>query len=190
MSKPNGPWPHAAWAGVVWANPVWPGAAESGTGSFPPPAVAPYRDRDYLRFCRDLLELTDEFGLVTTSGLPESDGQSAEVQKLASLELKGYREDHLGSDYNAQPLLRSVEFLLTIHVRDPDPDARDDELDRLAQVAGNALVGKPLGGESLAPFTQLGRGVYEAAQGPERRLRVLGTFVYEISDWGTRDTTP
>ena len=48
-------------------------------------------------------------------------------------------------------LVRRVTFTLTLVVRDEDPAARFDALDRLTSVAQNAIDGSDLGGAACPP---------------------------------------
>lgn len=172
-----------------------PGGSPGGvppTVLVPAPRVTGVRDRPILRLIAAALLDTGEFHDVTTGGLPEDAGGSAEAYRLASLEITGFNEDRvtLGSDANGTPCLRTCRFNLTVQVRDPDADARDDEADRLAQVASNAINGKSFGGETFCDLTRLGDARYLPATGPERRLQQSGSFAYDITDYGTRNTEP
>mgnify|MGYP000906379969 CR=1 FL=1 len=154
------------------------------------PTPAPYRDRDFLRAIAKRLNDTGQFDAVTTSGPPEDRGQSAENLKLAGLELASFIEVSAESDYAALPQRRTVSYTLHLYVRNPDPDARDDELDRLAQVAGNALTFAGLLSENAPDLCTCGRGNYGAGTSVERRLTMYGSFVYLIPDTNARNETP
>jgi hypothetical protein len=147
---------------------------------------ASLRDRGILKLIAGLLTATEEFHDVTTGGLPEQVGSSAENLKLASLELAAFEEVARWDDGDIE---RTVQFWLWILVRDPDPDTRDDEADRLQAVAANAIVGQSVGGATFIGKTKLGRGVYEPARGVERRLKVMGQFAYEVPAWDGRSST-
>jgi hypothetical protein len=148
------------------------------------------RDRGILKLIKVALDGTGQFEKVTTSGLPEEAGQSASNLALAGLELAAFSEITQANDYHAVPQQRSVDFLLYIHVRHPEPDTRDDLVDYLQNVAANAINGQPLGGVTYADWTRLGRGQWMQATGTERRLVCRGTFVYDIPDYAAHDDTP
>lgn len=152
--------------------------------------TALYRDRQYLKIIAGLLVETGQFDAVTTTGPPEDRGQTAEYLKLAGLELAGFKEETWASEPTGPSYLRTVQYLLYLHVRDPDPDARDDEIDRLAQLAANAVVAQELGGESVFQATTLARGQYQAAVAPERRLKIAGEFQYVLESPSDRNADP
>lgn len=156
----------------------------------PPPPVALLRDRPILKLIKAALDATGEFHEVTTAGEPEFAGVSSESYKLASLELGKWKEEFLGWDTNAVAQLRTVQFTLTVHVRDPDPVARDNEADRLYAVAANAVNGNSFGDTTFTDFTYLHGGRQLPVRGAERRTEITGQFAYEISNWNTRNTTP
>ena len=159
-----------------------------GGGSIAP-VPSPQRDRSFLRLIATLLRATDEFQDVTTSGLPEDVGRSAESYRHASLELTGFEETPYGTDHTYVPRLRTVTFVLTIGVRDQDSDVRDDELDRLGNIAKNAINGQSLAGANYPALTYLGRkGSYLSMKGIERRLQIAGTFAYDVPDWNLHNT--
>jgi hypothetical protein len=143
--------------------------------------MAVYRDRQILALAAGLLRETNQFALVTTSGLPEVQGQPAEAAALASLELDGFDEEKFADEpVDSFSYTRTVRYTLTLIVRNSDPDARDDEVDRLAAVCGNALVGENYGGETIETYSTLAKGTYLAAAAPERRLKLTGQFAYDI----------
>jgi hypothetical protein len=147
------------------------------------------RDRDFLRLVRDALEATNEFHEVTTRGLPEDAGGSAESLKLAALSLAGFTEQTWFNGGAGVPQYREVQFTLTVLVRDPDPDACADEADRLGAVAADAVNGRSLGGLTFTDKTRLTGGKYLPSATPEVRLQIAGTFAYDLADYTGHDTT-
>jgi hypothetical protein len=139
-------------------------------------------DYQYLRLIAERLGDTGEFDEVTTTGLPEGMGGSADDARLACLELATWQDVDLYSDPDATPQVRTVHYHLHILVRSEDPDVRDDEVDRLAAVAGAALNGASLGDASFTGKMRLSRGRWLTAAGPERRMHVNGEFSYLIPD--------
>lgn len=143
--------------------------------------MAVYRDRQILHLIAGILRDTGQFELVTTSGLPEVQGQPAEAATLATLEIDSWDEDKFADEpVDAFSYFRTVRYTLTIHVRNADPDARDDEADRLAAVCGNALVGENYGGEMIETYSTLQKGTYQPAASVERRLKIAGQFAYDV----------
>lgn len=146
------------------------------------------RDRTYLYLIRDLLVATGAFDEVRTSGRPEDAGVGSYDVKLASLELDGFVETDEYDDDDATPSIRRVNFTLWIMARvGTDPDLRDDECDRLQQVASNAINGQSFGATAYYGYTRIKGGKYERATGPERRLACAGQFAYEIPDFDAHD---
>jgi len=152
--------------------------------------TTPYRDRQILKGIAELVRATDEFGLVTTSGPVDDGGQSAENLKLAVLELDSFEEESLADDPSATAVMRTVSYFLHIYVRDPDPDVRDDEVDRLFCVAANTINGISYLGETYLQWSAIRRGQYLPETGIERHLECTGEFVYVIDSWNTRNTDP
>lgn len=156
----------------------------------PAPAPAPtVRDRTILRLIADALAATGEFDEVCTTGLPERTGRTAGDARLASLELVSFKERELATDPDTAPRERTVRYHCYLLVRVEDPDARDDEVDRLANVAANAVDGQTFAGITLRSFTTLDAGQYLPAAAPERRLVMTGQFVYLLDSYATRSVT-
>jgi hypothetical protein len=156
----------------------------------PAPPAGGYRDRQLLALVADLLRATGEFDEVTTWGLPEARGSGAQEDRLAALELRGWEESDQSNDYAGIPQDRTVAFALTILVRIADPDPRDDEADRLLNVAMNALNGASLAGANYPDRTRLRRGAWLPARAPERRLVAQGQFTYPVPDFPDHQADP
>lgn len=173
---------------VAWV--VTGGLGGFGATAPPEPAKSGVRDREILKALAELVGRTRQFDEVTTRGKPEFRGGSAQMVRLASFELNGWFEESLGCDPGGIAVERTVDYTLTIHVRDGDADERDDECDRLYSVAANALNGTSLDGQLFAEKGFLLRGKYVPTDGPERRLAASGRFSYEITSLTTRDDLP
>jgi hypothetical protein len=171
------------WGGSRWGGSAW-GTTPRAVSAPPPPAEAAVRDRTLLRVAADLLEATGQFDAVVTTGPPEERGRSAADDRMACLELQGWEEDDQANDYDATTQHRLVTFLLLVIVRIDDADLRDDEADRLVQVASNALNGTSLLGVTQPSGTRLRRGRWLPPAGDERRVAVQGQFTYLIDDFG------
>jgi hypothetical protein len=138
-------------------------------------AVSPYRDRTLLKVVQALLRTTQAFDQVLTTDLPESLAGSDRT-KLAALSIGGWKEETT-FDGDPAPCERLVQFFLTICVRHPDPESRDDEVDRLSQVASNAVNLQMLGGVVAYQKTKLFKCQWLPAEGVERRARIIGEWV-------------
>jgi hypothetical protein len=84
---------------------------------------------------------------------------------------------------------RAVAWTLTLFVRQSDPESRDREADRLANVAQNVLDGQSLAGITLPGLTKIRRGRWERSPAPERRLVLMGEFTYLVNAFDGHDTT-
>lgn len=173
---------------VAWV--VTGGLGAFGTSTPVTPTKSGVRDRELLKSLAVLLRATNQFDEVTTTGLPEKRGRSAQMVRLASLELTGWGEESIGCDAVSLSIERTVDYRLTIHVRDGDADERDDEADRLYTVAANVLSATTLDNQLFADKSYLLSGRYVATDGPERRMEARGRFSYEISSFTTRDDLP
>jgi hypothetical protein len=165
-----------------WVN-ATPVPASPGSGA------SPYRDLQILDLVRQAVDATNEFQEVTLGGIADTKAETSETLKLADLDIRGTATKTMWSDPDAVPQERTVRFTLTIHVRDPDPVTRLHELDRLHSVASNAVNGKSFGGQTYVGATGLGDSTFEPPAGSEQRLRVAGSFTYEVSDWDQFNTS-
>jgi hypothetical protein len=150
----------------------------------PEPPVTPVvtiRDRQILkRFAEKLVE-RDRFHEVGTAGLPEQKGASAEHYRKVSMDVRSFVEVPRWSEPGrGLTVERVVDFALVIHVRDADPDVRDDEADRLYVIAANTISQEKLDSQLVQDKTWLNRGRYLLTDGIERRIECTGQFTYLI----------
>jgi hypothetical protein len=82
-------------------------------------------------------------------------------------------------------IVREVSFTLTIIVRDEEPSARYQSLERLTRVARRVIHGSDLGGVALPPLTRLGRGRLDGdPRHPDQSVTLYGEFAY-LTEPGT-----
>jgi len=156
-------------------------------GDTPPQAK---RDRQILKQLGKLLQEADGYHEVATTGTPEAAGRSAEHYRKISLDIAGWSEESRWSEGGgAITLLRNVDFTLTIHVRDADPDARDDEADRLYCLAANVINHQSFDAWLVPGMTWLSRARYLPTDGTERRIQCSGRFTYLVTSGDGRTTT-
>ena len=153
-------------------------------------AISTQRDRSILKLMRDALAATNQFDQVLTTGDPEQAGASADAARFASFEIHTFKEVDDYDDDGATPQIRTVHFTLYVITRNEDPDTRDDECDRLVQVASNAISGQSFGGATFPNLTRLGTGKYKPVTGSERRCEVAGVFAYLIDNYDAHNTDP
>ena len=137
------------------------------------------RDRSILRAAAALLDDTGQFDMVRVQP-PGETGDPTDWSRVAWLELAGWREVNQSCDADDWPVDRAVIFKLTIGVRDEDAGVRDDEADRLSQVASNTLNFAALGGETYPFKTLIDAGTWANPSPPERRVVLRGTWTQQL----------
>jgi hypothetical protein len=147
------------------------------------------RDWDVLSDIRDRLIATGAFDGVHLSGLPAEYGRSAGETRMAVCTLSGWDDADDWDDAEDVSIPRAVAWTLTLFVRQSDPESRDREADRLANVAQNVLDGQSLAGITLPGLTKIRRGRWERSPAPERRLVLMGEFTYLVNAFDGHDTT-
>lgn len=117
------------------------------------PGPAEARDDDIYADIRARLEALGVFSAVDVfePGGPEA---SADADYLATV-LPGDTEDT--DDVDAVAIVRRGRYTVKIEVRDYEPGPRFRTLNRLSNLACNALNGVSLAGETLPPWTMIRR---------------------------------
>lgn len=167
-------------------------------GTYWPPIVVtvdagptPLRDRQILKRLGALLAAANQFHAVGTAGIPEEKGASAENYRAISMDVTGFSESSQWSEPDrAVTLLRKVAIKVVIHVRDADPDARDDEADRLYCLAANTIGQQSLDRWLIADMCHLSQGRYLLTDGTERRIECTGQIAYLVAGHAGRHVTP
>lgn len=165
-------------------------------------AGAPARLRDFqvLQEIGRALEATRQFQAVRYT-LPEADAVESGVVRLACLRLAGGVKKPTwdeGNPAGLQILERESAFNLTIIYRDPNPQLFQAELDRLFEVASNAIDGESFGattvdgaateGSTVPSKTYLVNWNYEEPSNVEQRLRIVGKFARLVTGWKGNNT--
>jgi hypothetical protein len=144
----------------------------------PPDGVAVMRDGDGFKAILDVLAATGEFAIVSFGTTADRRSAGADLTPAAVVTPDAWYE---ADDTDPVVLVRRVFFTLTLVVRDEDPLARYDALDRLSCVALNALDGADLGGDCIAALTRAYRGRFEPTPThPEQSVAIHGEFTYLI----------
>lgn len=138
------------------------------------------RDYDVLQDIADRLTATNQFDGVWLSGLPEDRGRPAGDLNAAVVSPRDWTEDDAHQDVAGAVNTRQVKYDLTLIVRREDAEIRDRELDRLLNVAQNALDGVAFLDICIAPWSKLTRGKHERPAAPERRMSVTGAYAYHV----------
>lgn len=159
---------------------------------FPPPGglvpMAAYRDRDAYRAIVGALSATGEFAQVVFATPPDSAAIGADRLPLAVVTPTGWAQ---ADDVNLTSAVRTASYYLTLVARDEDPQARFERLDRLANIAQNAIEGTDLAGGCTPTLTRFKAGKFDPrSPHPELRLCVAGEFSYIVAPVNTHDTTP
>jgi hypothetical protein len=143
-----------------------------------PDTVAALRDGDAFTAILDALAATGEFAVVSFGTTADRRPAGADLAPAAVVTPDAWYE---ADDTDPVVLVRRVFFTLTIVVRDEDPLARYDAIDRLSCVAQNALDGAALGADCVAALTKTYRGRFEPAPThPEQSVAIHGEFTYLI----------
>jgi hypothetical protein len=147
-------------------------------GGAPPPAAPRYRDMDAFGAIVAALTATGEFADVAFGTTLDRWAAGADQTPAAVITPDSWAEV---DDVDPVQLVRRVAFLLTLVVRDEDPAARFDALDRLTTVAQNAIDGRDLGGTNLPALTLLRRGRFDPnSQPPEQGVILRGEYTFLI----------
>jgi hypothetical protein len=84
---------------------------------------------------------------------------------------------------------RTLLFMISIFVRDDDPERRYNRLDLIGQTVQNAINGVALAGFSLLPNTRIREGRYVTLAPPMSALIMRGSADYLIGGYAGHDTT-
>jgi hypothetical protein len=132
------------------------------------------------------LSATGEFASVTFGMPADLDTVGADRFPAAVVAPTGWAE--APDDLSAA--LRTVEFTVSILVRDEDTRERFARLDRLGSVVLNAVDHSDLGGACYPALTRLDRGRIELAMKRQEGRSVLsGRFVRAVADVRDRDVS-
>ena len=146
-----------------------------------------YRDKDAFNAIVQALTDTAEFAEVVIRINLETGVHVAERSPLAIVSPDAWMES---DESDPVVYVRQVSFSLTLVVRDEDPFARYDALDRLSCIAQNVIDGSDLGGGSLPALTKLRRGRYDPrSEHPEQSVDLHGEFSYLIPYFYGHDTS-
>ena len=149
--------------------------------------ISPLRDRDAFDAIFAALVNTSEFAAVIVGTTPDRMTVGSDLTPVAVITPESWAEL---DDVDPIMLVRQVEFTLSLIVRDEEPIARFERLDRLSCVVLNAV-------DWLEPWwsvspraTRLRRGRYEFdSKHPEQRLLLWGEFSYLIPSLNGHNTS-
>ncbi len=165
----------------------FPSLVTGGGAPAPGPGASPYRDRDAFGAIVAALTATGEFADVAFGTTLDRRAAGADRTPAAVITPDTWAEV---DDVDPFQLVRRVTFTLTLVVRDEDPAARFDALDRLTNVAQNAIDGSDLGGTSLPALTLLRRGRFDpTSKHPEQGVILQGEFTFLIPSMTGHDTS-
>ena len=147
-------------------------------GGSPGSGVSPFRDMDAFGAIAAALTATGEFADVAFGTTLERRAAGADGIPAAVITPESWAEV---DDVDPVQLVRRVTYMLTLVVRDEDPAARFDALDRLTSLAQNAIDGSDLGGACLPALTLLRRGRFDpGSKFPEQAVILQGEFTFLI----------
>jgi hypothetical protein len=121
--------------------------------------------------------------------MPEDRGRPASEGAMLIIEPGDGDEELLWDDGSGPAdIVRTVNYTITIMVREEDPEVRVRELDRLFCVAANAIGGVSLLDVTIPDLGWIRRGHYQPAVSSEQRMRCTARFAYFIDGFGNHDT--
>ncbi len=155
-------------------------------GGDPGPGISPYRDRDTFSAVVAALKGMGEFADVAFGTTLEHRAAGVDRTPAAVITPETWVEV---DDVDPAQIVRKVTYMLTLVVRDDDPAARFDTLDRLTSLAQNAIDGSDLGGTCLPALTLLRGGQFDPkSKFPEQAVILHGEFTTLIPSMTSHDT--
>ncbi len=150
-------------------------------------AVSPFRDNDAFGAMVTALTATGEFADVAFGTTLDRMAAGADLMPAAVITPESWTEI---DDVDPVWLVRKVTYTLTLVVRDDDPVARFDALDRLTSLAQNAIDGSGLGGTCLPALTLLRRGRFDPnSKHPEQGVIIHGECAFLIPSLTGHDSS-
>lgn len=147
--------------------------------------------RDYSIFCAiaAALEATGEFRAVVVGEKPDVSRTQfgAQATPAAVVSPLSFREPGTWDDFGDESSERTGQTMVTLVARSADESERIDLLDRLAQVAANAINGQRLAGITLPGKTRVAAGNYLPAADPEKHLILTVEWSYLIGGYANHD---
>jgi hypothetical protein len=143
------------------------------------PVVGPFRDTDAYDALLAVLRGLDVFAEVIDARSPDRDQLSADASPAATLTPTGRFQ--MLPDGSPGRWVRTVEYALTIKVREEDPPTAYRELDRINAILHNTLQGVSLGNFTIERLSNINVGSYDSASHPNYTMPATGTFGYTTS---------
>lgn len=155
----------------------------------PARSIRPGRDNDALAHAATLINASGAFGDVRVGQKLEDLIRSGEETRVAVLNAGAAEETPFAAtEDGGESYMRKVMFKVEIAVRDPNPEARDAEIDRLEQIVVNRVSGRSLARLTFPGKTMIRRSRYaDAKQHPEQRAVLDGEFTYLVSGRSARN---
>ena len=160
------------------------GGNGNGNGGGNPP---PGRDKDVIEAIAADLDATGQFAASLPHQAADRARAAADQNPVATVRYMGHSEDQVAS---GPTIIRKSRFEIVIAYRAEESDDRIPELDRLANVAVNAIDGHCLASITFPYMTEARSGAAEAPPGqPNGRIAITGTYAYLIDGFAARLTT-
>jgi hypothetical protein len=160
----------------------------NGRAAAPPASVlGPGRDRDVFQAIKATLVGTQAFDAVLLHQAINHARTTADRNPIVTIRRTGWNEADL---YDPTCFERTVSYDLTIALRMDDPEERFAALERLEDIAVNALDGQTLAGICVRHKTAIARGQDDPeARDPEQRVTLKGQFAYLFDGYAGRTTS-
>jgi hypothetical protein len=145
------------------------------------------RDRDVFRALQAALQSLGVFDAVLLHQHGDTAHATADRNPIAVVRRTDWTESNIASPTTIE---RNVNFEILIALRDDDPEPRFEALERLENLALNALDGQDWAGVCLRDKTSIQRGLDDtSARHPEARVILKGQFTYVVEGYAGRDMT-
>jgi hypothetical protein len=148
------------------------------------------RDRDIRNAIRSLLLDTDAFDTVWLTGTPDRASTPSSSQCLAIIEPESSEFTPTWDSALLGGVIVTSKVTISIVVRHPDPQTRDELAEQLFNIAGDTLNGQPLGGFVNPQMTRFVAGIWHKAIPPEREISSTFTYQYILNGWDSADEAP
>lgn len=149
------------------------------------------RERDIRNAIKAALIATNAFNEVFLTGLPERYGFGADKVAAAVIEPSSTSKQHIWDDAPWGGVTYTCDIVVTLLYRAIDPQLRDEAVERLLDMAVNAIAGQALvPGLTIPAKTEIVTWRWEKAVHPERRITATFQVGYLVEGWDQLDTSP
>lgn len=147
------------------------------------------RDRDVRNAIQEALVATGEFDEVSLAGVPETWGSGASDLAAAFIEPATEQDTTRWDDAQDGDMIVTSVAKITFAARNSDAQLCDEAVERLHNIAANALNGTSLADLTMPAMTRFQSATWLKRTAPERRIETRFSYQYLVSGWNAFDTT-